>query len=195
MKDRNKSNQRMIDHIKSKQGSLSDQKEQELQNVEPDQVRNLELVKQYNTQIKDLNPKYAKLKMLNSVLVRCLAVEPVFVDGIFQPQPTIVEVNTANGIRSHMDINKVGYDFKAIVVSAPEFSNFKQGDIVILDPSVIVPKVVGNPQFGLTQVISSQFFYPDGKSVNIVQPDIKDESYGYIKVQPSSIVAVMPDVE
>ncbi len=206
MKERKGGNQRMIDFIQTRPGGLQAHKSKELSNVKPE-VQNseeefkhaFEQIMNYNQNIHNIPQKYKDLKMLNHILVKCFKVVPTISEnGTLLPQTSVVNIPTVNGVQSHTEINNIGYDFKAVIVSSPSnYSLVKAGDVVILEPGVVVPRVVGNTKDGYMQVIDAQFLYPDGKGAQRYQPVFGDEDYGYIRINFTNIVAKikLSDVE
>lgn len=194
MQDQRKGKETMRNHLMN-QNKVNQQKNKVTLNVEPDIVSQEEydLTVQYNKNLLTLDPKFSNLKMVNGIMVRCFKILPdISEQGIMRPQPTIVSVQTASGIQSHMDVNKVGYDYKAVVVSVSDnYPSLKVGDVVIIDKNAVKPVAIGNIKEGYMQIIPKQFFYPSGQGVNVLQPKFGSDEYGYITINYSEVQAVM----
>ena len=157
-----------------------------------------EYVKQvdgYNGTVQALNPKYASLKPINQVLVRCYLNKPyISPEGVIQPFPVMVNVPTAMGPKATMIENDYNYDFKSVVVACPDnFTQLKQGQTIIIRESAVRPQVVGDIKNGYFQVMPTAFNYPDG--VPMVGAKLGDEGFGYILINYQDLVAIIPNVE
>lgn len=152
----------------------------------------IQQIDEYNANITKLDPKFAELKMVNQVLVRCFLNKPyISPEGTIQPYPAVVEVQTAHGITSRLVENDFNYDFKAVVVSAPESfkSMVKPGDIVVIKEICVKPKVLGSEKGGFVQIMPSAFNYPTG--IPFVGTKLGDRDHGYILVNYPDVVAVL----
>lgn len=152
-------------------------------------------VDEYNETVRTLNPKYASLKPINQVLVRCYLNKPyISPEGVIQPFPVMVNVPTAMGPKATMIENDYNYDFRAVVVACPDnFTQLKQGQTIIIRESSVRPQVVGDIKNGYFQVMPTAFNYPDG--VPMVGAKLGDEGFGYILINYQDLVAVIPNVE
>lgn len=152
-------------------------------------------VDEYNGTVQVLNPKYASLKPINQVLVRCYLNKPyISPEGVIQPFPVMVNVPTAMGPKATMIENDYNYDFRAVVVACPDnFTQLKQGQTIIIRESSVRPQVVGDIKNGYFQVMPTAFNYPDG--VPMVGAKLGDEGFGYILINYQDLVAIIPNVE
>ena len=188
---------RMITDMKNEQSSKNKQRPTGQIDLTPTKYGE-EYVKQvdeYNQTIQALNPKYANLKPINQVLVRCYLNKPyISPEGVIQPFPVMVNVPTAMGPKATMIENDYNYDFRAVVVACPDnFTQLKQGQTIIIRESAVRPQVVGDIKSGFFQVMPTAFNYPDG--VPMVGAKLGDEGFGYILINYQDLVAVIPNVE
>jgi len=175
----------MLDLVKENQDPKQAQAKRADENLTVDTYTEEEYQKTlaYNDGLKNLNPKYANLKPLQGVIVRCYLFVPRFEQGMYIPMGVTVNVPTANGMAKAMSVeHKYPYSAKAVVVAVPShITSLKAGDVVQLNPKVVQPVAFGDPKTGYKSYQENQFKLV-GDQPSDVPTDLTHEDYGYLLV-------------
>lgn len=152
----------------------------------------IQAIKDYNSKVTTLNPKYTSPKMMSQIVCRVFLYEPnVLEGGTIEPVRTNFKVPTPN----HQMINQTKesdypYSLKAVVVNTPDGSySVKQGDIVQLKNDAIQIGVIGDSKRGYTEIVQNAY-RPVSNVFSEPSTDLTHEDYGYILVNYQDIIAV-----
>lgn len=146
-------------------------------------------IKLYNTLIEDLDPRFTSLTPVSKVLVRVFLKELTVENGVYIPNTTFVKLPTHQGSGYVGEVqNPFPYSKKAIVVAAPESTDFKAGQIVILSANPITAVSTGSGKEA-TITIPASFTHPD---IDIeLTPDVNNPNYGYLLVDRYAIEFIL----
>lgn len=146
-------------------------------------------VRKYNANLKTIDLKYKSVVPLNKILIRPYLYEPqVSESGLYLPYKQVIPVATKSGQGTYQDIESdFPYSPKAVVISAPENSNLKSGDIVFLSRKAISLVVLGVGVDAELR-IENGFVHPDSGYVDLPK-DLNDPHYGYVMVEYFNIEA------
>lgn len=186
-------------HEESKKNNTSG-KEPNMQIVEDD-IRVDEVNEDTNKQLRhynskgifDIHPRYEKLVPITDVLVRVFT-KPMERNerGILMPNSAPVQANTRSGpgIVGTMN-NPLPYVKKAVVVAAPEESDYSKNDIVILKDYPVFGVAMGQGE-DATLRVPQGFVHPEEEHKYMMTAGIpmnpEDDNYGYLLVRPHEII-------
>lgn len=142
----------------------------------------IEDLKLYNENITNIDPLYQNLQPRFKVLLRCFVSEITKDEnGLIIPNTIPIPIPTKSGFGNMAVVETPWpYSKKAVVIAAPEGSNLKQGDIVMLTKQPITG-VIGNGNNAMLSV-SDGFIHPDeaGKYAAGFPTDPNDKNYGFL---------------
>lgn len=147
----------------------------------------------YNQNVKTLDPRYASVKPVAQVLVRCHLIEPkVSEAGLITPFSTRLEVNTESG-RGRFEDVELPYllALTAQVVAVPANTTaVSVNDTVQLNERAVQGSVIGQG-FDRKVVLRNAFIRTD--LTTEIPKDVTNEHFGYILVSVSDIQAILPN--
>jgi hypothetical protein len=151
--------------------------------------KKLRRFRDYNEKVTDLDPRFTSLKPRHDlVLVRVYLKSFEEVDGI---QPTMVDLLkvTTGQDRSllHGWINNpFPFAEKGVVVAAPEGSDLKTGDKILLKDRPV--SIIGDKDNALP-VVNNAFIHPeDADKYDSYPVDPSDPNYGYLAISEYEII-------
>lgn len=151
--------------------------------------KELELIKEYNSNITILDELYSSVTPLSGYIVRVFLFEPEESNGVLIPYKQLVSVPTMNGQAEFAEIESpFPYSNRAIIVATPQVSSLLQrGDVVQLGSNPVKPQVQGRGH-NATVAIPSAYIHPNAKTFQIPSK-ITDRHYGYLFVPLHEIIA------
>lgn len=154
----------------------------------------MQQVKDYNTNLKNLDTQYTSIKPLHEILVRVYLHEPQVVGApgheVVMPFKQEIPVPTKSGVGDYKVIEPdFPYKMKAVVIAAPESNQLKAGDEVFLSRKAIHLTVVGTAA-NANIVVDNGFVHPDS---GLFEPptDVTNPHYGYALVQYHEVKAIL----
>ena len=150
----------------------------------------VEALKQYNSQVTNLDENYTRIKPLNKIIVRCFVHEPrVSESGLITPMKQLVDVTTNSGAGVQRVVESDWpYRTKGVVVAVPDnYPTLQAGDIIQMTGLATDIKVMGASDNAFLMVRNG---YVQVDSENLLPPqDITDADYGYILISMGDVVA------
>ncbi len=146
-----------------------------------------ETIKNYNENIKNLDPDYTFIEPTNRFIVR-MYVRPMKQDGLFLGNK-MAESKTRQG-NYHEGFVDDPFNFQnvAVIVASPKDAYFKPGDLVqIVD---LLPKVFNQSVVGY----DCAYLAPSAL-LSIIPKSLTDKHFGYAIVGSERIVAKLPNYE
>lgn len=145
-------------------------------------------VKEYNMDLKRLDPLYSSIKPLHEILVRFQLHEPVLVGNLVMPFKQAIPAPTNSGVSKYTDIESdFPYKLVAVVVAAPESNQLKAGEMVMLSRRAITMNVIGTGANAKLQV-EQGFVHPESQ-LHDIPTDVTNQHYGYALVQYHEVKA------
>jgi hypothetical protein len=151
-----------------------------------------EEIKNYNANIRNLDPLYTSVVPIHDVIVRMFLIEPtVSESGLVSLHKEIYSIPTRNEMASYAEAESpFPYSRKAIVVSAPENSAFKKGNIVQIAANPVT--VAGNANNAYFKV-KMEYLHPDANLL-ATPKNPSSQHYGYLMLPSYDIKAILQDV-
>ncbi len=149
-----------------------------------------EQVKEYNSNILNLDVRFEKIIPLQFIIVRCYINEPTITEsGLVIPHKEVYEVQTKSGVGSAREYETDWpYSYKAVVVAVPAgMTSIKRGEIVQLSRNAVQVRIIGKEP-NVMPVVVNGFTHIDSKN-DVPPKDVTDPDYGYILIPVSEIIA------
>lgn len=151
--------------------------------------KNDESIKNYNANLKILNPLYANLQPIRDVIVRCYHLTTKSENGLFIPINIPVKEITQNGMGVRAVLNSPWkLDTKAVVVAVPkDYESLKVGDVVQIPRNVVTPE---KPSVDHDFELPLAYTHPDWFSLN--PPTALDNPhFGYLLLSPYEYIKIV----